>query len=232
MATDLDIDLLRRAFSDRLIGRRIFHYDSLGSTMDEARRRADQGDSEGTVVIAEEQTAARGRFTRDWISPPGQNLLFSVLLRPTAAQLPYLNMAATLAVCSAVAGSAGLSPAIKWPNDVRVDGRKISGILIETAMMPTEVTYAVVGIGVNVNFDPSRFPETASIATSIFKETGRMIDRTLVLRLVLTRFDDLYRSIRGGGLSDEGLERASRNAGALRASAVGGPYPGGPRGVC
>ena len=131
--TDLDIELLRRTLHDRTVGCEVFHFDSVDSTMDETRKLAEQDKPEGTVVIAEEQTAGRGRFNRTWISPRGQNLSFSVLLKPTAGQLPYLNMAATLAVSRTVGKIAGLEPTIKWPNDVRVNGRKVSGILIETA---------------------------------------------------------------------------------------------------
>ena len=166
--------------------------------MDEAQRLAEQGEPEGTVVVVEEQTAGRGRFDRGWISPRSQNLSFSALLRPTQAQLPFMNMAGTLAVSRAVADVTGLAPTIKWPNDVRINGRKVSGILIETATEAGEVGHAIVGIGVNVNFDPAQHPEIASFATSIYRETGRKADRTRVLQLVLEHFDDLYRAVKGG----------------------------------
>ena len=196
--TDYDIDLLRRALSDRVIGNQILHYDLIGSTMDETRVLADKGEPEGAVVIAEEQTAGRGRFNREWISPRGQNVSFSVLLRPTTAQLPYMNMAATLAVARTIEDLTTLEPTIKWPNDVRINGRKASGILIETAMEAGEVVHAIVGIGVNVNFDPSQFPEISSLATSIYRETGEKASRTEVLRVLLEHFDDLYRLVKQG----------------------------------
>ena len=194
----LDIDSLTQVFSGRTIGRRILYHRSLGSTMDEARRLAQEGEPEGTVVIAEEQTSGRGRFDREWISPPDLNLSFSVLLRPTTTQLPYMNMAATLAVADAVAEVAGCSPTIKWPNDVRVDGKKISGILIETSLAAGSLTHAIVGIGLNVNLDPSGHGEIAAIATSLLRETGHEVDRTRVLDLVLERFDGLYSEVRAG----------------------------------
>ena len=196
--TDLDIELLRRKLSNRTVGCEVIHFDCVGSTMDETRKLAEQDKPEGTVVIAEEQTAGRGRFNRAWISPRGQNLSFSVLLRPTAEQLPFLNMAATLAVSRTVGKITGLEPTIKWPNDVRINGRKVSGILIETATDRGAVSHAVVGIGVNVNFDPSEYPEIAPFATSIFSETGRRTDRTTVLKLLLEQFDDLYRTVKAG----------------------------------
>ena len=166
--------------------------------MDEARRLADAGSPEGTVVIAEEQTAGRGRFDRSWISPVGQNLLFSVLLRPSDTQLRYVNMAATLAVSEAVAELTGIPPSIKWPNDVEVDGLKVSGILIESATDAGQLRYAVVGIGLNVNFDPSQIPEMASFVTSLYVVTGRRLDRTEVMLSVLERIDDLYAEVKRG----------------------------------
>ena len=196
--TDLDIESLRRALSDRVVGCQIFYHDSLGSTMDEARRLADQGEPEGAVVVTEEQTKGRGRFERAWISPPGQDLLFAVLLKPSVAQLPYVNMAATLAVSRAVAETTASPSSIKWPNDVLVSGRKLSGILVEAAMEAGEVRHAIVGIGVNVNLDPARFPEIASTATSIFKETGQKMDRTRMLYTILEQLDDLYRAVKAG----------------------------------
>ena len=195
---DLDVEAVQAALSDRVIGRRILHFDLVGSTMDEARRSAEKGEREGTVFIAEEQTDGRGRFHRSWVSPRGENLSLSVLLRPAAAHLPSMNMAATLAVSGSITEASGLPSAIKWPNDVRVRGRKVSGILVETVMEAGTVDHAVVGIGVNVNFDPSSFPEIASTATSLRVETGRQVDRGRLLRTLLERFDSLYGRVRAG----------------------------------
>lgn len=197
MQTDLDIPAVERALAGRVVGRRVLHYDLIGSTMDEARRLALRGEPEGAVVIAEEQTAGRGRFNRAWVSPRGENLSLSVILRPDAAQLPFMNMAATLAVARTVADAASAAPTIKWPNDVRVGGRKISGILIETAIDGGGAC-AIVGIGVNVNFDPSQYPEIADISTSLYRETGVRRNRTPALRSLLARFDDAYSAMRRG----------------------------------
>lgn len=194
--TDLDIPALESALAERLIGRRIHHYDKIGSTMDEARRLALAGATEGTVVIAEEQTAGRGRFNRAWVSPRGENLSFSVILTPPASQLPYMNMAVTLAVARTIADCVSAQPTIKWPNDVRVGGLKISGILIESAIESEDAVCAVIGVGVNVNFDPSLYPEIADISTSLYRETGRRHSRTSVLRALLEYFDDSYAAVR------------------------------------
>lgn len=202
--TDLDIPALESALARRIIGRRIYHYDLIGSTMDEARRLASEGAPEGTVVIAEEQTAGRGRFNRAWVSPRGENLSFSVILTPPASRLPYMNMAATLAVARTVADCADLQPTIKWPNDVRVGGLKISGILIESAIESEDAVCAIIGIGVNVNFDPSLYAEIADISTSIYRETGQRRNRTPVLRTLLEQFDDAYAEARSGkSLTDD-----------------------------
>ena len=196
--TDLDIESLRRAFSDRVVGRRIVYHESVGSTMDEARILAESGASEGTVVVAEGQTSGRGRLGRTWISPSGEDLYFSVLLNPTISQLPYVNMAAGLAVSRAVRRVTGLRPAIKWPNDVRIGGRKLAGILVETEVEAAAVQYAVVGVGLNVNIDPARHPEIAATATSMSKETGNKHDRSEVFIRVLSELDDLYGAIKVG----------------------------------
>ena len=194
----LDVDLVRRMVAGRMVGCEIVHRDMLASTMDEARSLAEHEAPEGAVVVVEEQTVGRGRFDRAWVSPRSQNLSFSVILRPTAAQLPYVNMAAALAVVRAVEKAAGLAATIKWPNDVRVGGRKLSGILIETVMAGREVDHAVIGIGINVNFDPAMHPEIAETATSLYRETGRKKDRSEVLGSVLSEMDRLYDEVKAG----------------------------------
>ena len=194
----LNIDWLRRALSGRVVGGQVHYHALLVSTMDETRRLAGEGAPEGAVVFAEEQTAGRGRFSRAWVSPPGVNLSFSVLFRPDKVRLPYINMAAALAVCDAASDLAGLATTIKWPNDVRVGGKKLSGILVETEVVGGEIDHAVVGIGVNVNLDVGRYPEIASTATSLMAESGRHVDRSRALRLVLEHLDRYYARIRSG----------------------------------
>ena len=203
----LDIESLRATLAGRRVGGDIVYFGILSSTMDEARRLAEEGWPEGLVVVAEEQTAGRGRFDRHWISSPGDSLSFSVLLRPSSEQLPHVNMAATLAVAKAVASLTGHTSSIKWPNDVRVGGRKVAGILIETDSGIGELRYAVVGIGVNVNLDASEYPEIASTATSIAAESGSHEDGTQVLRAILEHLDDMYGDVRRGrSLTEEWSE--------------------------
>ncbi len=188
----IDVERVSQELSKCLIGSSIVHRDVVTSTMDEARRLAESSVEEGTVIVAEEQTGGRGRFQRRWVTHKGLDLLLSVVLRPEATLLPQVNMAATLAVSNTVAESGGLVPTIKWPNDVRVGGRKISGILVESVSGRGGVGHAVVGIGLNVNTDTSADSEIADTATSIAMETGHSADRTDVLVRLLRHMDRLY----------------------------------------
>ena len=159
---------------------------------------ADADCEEGAVVLADEQTAARGRFDRRWMGGPDDNVAFSAVLRPELSRLSQLNMAATLGVASAVERLAGVDAAVKWPNDVRVGGKKLAGILIETAMHGKGLKHAVLGIGINVNLDVSAYPQIAGTATSLMAEAGRPLERVDVLRAVLEDVDDRYAEVRAG----------------------------------
>jgi len=204
----LDIKAVRRALSGRTIGCRILHYPSLDSTMNEAARLAADGCPEGAVVLAEEQAAGRGRFSRSWISGPGESLLLSVVLRPSAEQLPQANMAAALAVAETVGSRVDGPVTIKWPNDVRIGGRKVAGILIEADSQPGGESSAVVGIGLNTSVDTAAHPEIADTATSIAERAGGPVERTGVLTDLLSRFDDLYARVRtGDSLTEEWSSR-------------------------
>ena len=205
---ELDIEAVRCALSGRTIGSRILHYSSLDSTMNEAGRLAGGGSPEGLVVVTEEQAAGRGRFGRTWISGPGESLLLSIVLRPTAEQLPQANMAATLAVARTADRRANDPVTIKWPNDVRIGGRKVAGILIEADSQAGRIASAVVGIGLNISVDTGGHPEIAGTATSLVEEAGAPVERTEVLIDLLHQFDDLYSRVRSGKpLTDEWSSR-------------------------
>jgi BirA family biotin operon repressor/biotin-[acetyl-CoA-carboxylase] ligase len=160
--------------------------------MDVARAEAETGAPDGTVVLAEEQTKGRGRFERAWVSPAGQNLYLTLIIRPSLDRLRSLSIVAPLAVALAVEDSTALSPRIKWPNDVLIIGRKLSGILVESEVIGQSVEYALVGVGVNVNFDIEQSPEIADIATSLKRELGRETSREALLAAFLNRFEQLY----------------------------------------
>ena len=195
MARNIVSGLLREGLYTRVVGRRLVYLQRIPSTMDEAARLAQEGAEDGTVVVAEEQTAGRGRFQREWVSQPG-NLYFSILLKPPLHALPYLSIISGVAVARAIRKTTGLAPAIKWPNDVRIRGRKVCGILVEDAVQEDEVQYAVVGIGVNVALEPSAVEGLAHIATSLNLETGRPVDREGLLRHLLQEMDSLYLALR------------------------------------
>jgi BirA family biotin operon repressor/biotin-[acetyl-CoA-carboxylase] ligase len=189
----IDVQAVDRMLRTEAIGRKLIYLPETGSTMDDARAEAEKNAPHGTVVMAEEQTKGRGRFGRRWVSPAGKNLYLTVVLRPNAERLRRLAMTVPLAVCLAAEEVASVRATIKWPNDVQVEGRKLSGILIESGMSGTQVDYALVGIGVNVN-DPIDDPEIAEIATSLARETGRDVPREAALAALLNEFEELYES--------------------------------------
>ena len=191
---DLVSKAIREGLYTHVVGRRILYYPELGSTMDEAARLAREDAEEGTVVIAEIQSAGRGRQGRSWVSRPG-NLLVSVLFRPPVSHLPYISIIGALAAARAVRKVAGLNPRIKWPNDLMLDGGKAAGILAESAIEGQSVCYAVLGIGINVGLNPTEDAEIAGIATSINEAAGRDVSRESLLRQLLMELDDLYRGL-------------------------------------
>ena len=187
------------------IGRDLRLLESTGSTNRDCERLAGEGAPEGVVVLAETQTAGRGRQTREWFSPKGVNLYFSLLLRPDvdpsrAASLPLLaGLAVALAVESVCPG---LDPRIKWPNDILAGGRKLCGILCEMQAGTGRVRSIVAGIGINVNLREESLPgELRARATSLFMETGRVFPRAAVLAAVLNRFEPLYTRWQSEGLA-------------------------------
>jgi BirA family biotin operon repressor/biotin-[acetyl-CoA-carboxylase] ligase len=187
----------------RLAGLRFGHpvylYQQIGSTNDEARRLAQANAPEGLLVVAEAQTAGRGRAGRRWLTPPGSALAFSLVLRPNvpAAQAVRLTMIAGLAVCEAIEQVAGVTAALKWPNDILVAGQKTAGILVESATQTANgqlLDYAVVGIGINVDEAPPA-AEVDFPATALSVQTERPVERLLLLRAVLQRLETLYPAV-------------------------------------
>lgn len=188
---DLSAEAISRGLTTRFIGRRTVYHRRLPTTMDAARDEARAGAAEGTVVVAGEQTAARGRLKRSWLSPRG-NIALSVILYPTKEQLAALIMVSSLAVVGGIETVTGLQAGIKWPNDVLVAGKKVCGILIESSFQGSRLDYAIVGVGINVNLEPADFPEITPIATSLSLELGKEVSRPELLRAVLTDLERLY----------------------------------------
>ena len=185
--------MVERDLRTRRLGRPLIYKLRTTSTMDDARRAADAGAEEGTVVLAEEQTAGRGTQGRKWVSPAGQNLYFTIVLRPRAEQERRLSMIAPLAIANAVEQVLGLYPRIKWPNDLHLRGKKFAGILVENEWVGDRPLYALVGIGLNVNFDPAlHASEIDRSATSLALERGRPTLREPLLAAILTSFERAY----------------------------------------
>ncbi|TES84245.1 MAG: biotin--[acetyl-CoA-carboxylase] ligase [Dehalococcoidia bacterium] len=189
-------DISRNLKTD-FIGKKVIAYPSLSSTNDIAKSEAKKGAREGTVILAEEQTAGRGRLKRAWLSPKG-SIALSIILHPTPAQLPSLIMVASLAVAHCIEKVSGLETQIKWPNDVLIKGKKACGILIESDVRGSAVDYAVIGIGINVNLLPADFPEIAATATSLAQELGREISRREMIRCLLVEAEKLYLALPEG----------------------------------
>jgi BirA family transcriptional regulator, biotin operon repressor / biotin---[acetyl-CoA-carboxylase] ligase len=148
-----------------------------------------EGAPHGTVVTAETQTAGRGRRGSAWLSPPGRNILCSLLLRPDwpLEHWPRLTHAIALAICETLEAHQ-LQPQIKWPNDIYLEGKKLCGILLETAASPQGM-FVVIGFGVNVNLEAAEFPpDLSTIATSLRIQTERTWDREMLLGAILQRF--------------------------------------------
>ncbi len=179
------------------IGQRVLYYPRVTSTMDVARQEARQKAAEGTVVIAGEQAAGKGRMKRVWQSPRG-NIALSIILYPGVADLPYLVMLASVAVARTIEAVAGLKTEIKWPNDVLINGKKVCGILVESDVRRDTVAYATIGIGINVNLSLTDFPEISSTATSLIDEAGRNISRVEVIRRLLGEVERLYLALPDG----------------------------------
>jgi BirA family transcriptional regulator, biotin operon repressor / biotin---[acetyl-CoA-carboxylase] ligase len=186
----LSPSLISRGLKTRFFGRKIVYYPVLPSTMDAARQAARNGTPEGTVVIAGEQTAGKGRLNRAWLSPPG-NIAMSIVLYPDIARLPYLVMIASLAVVYALEKTAGVKGQIKWPNDVLVDGKKVGGILIENEMKGNKVAFSTVGVGINVDLDVAAYPEIAATATGL-RDAPNDALKIKIIRSLLAEFERLY----------------------------------------
>ena len=187
---DVAAELARVAPRLDRIAERIHWLETTGSTNDIAARLADLGAEEGTVVVAEAQTAGRGRHGRTWFSPPGSGLYVSIVLRPPTAS-PLITLASGVAIAEGIRVATALPVELKWPNDIIFERRKLGGILTESTAQPGAPPQVVVGFGVNIQ--ATAYPsELAVRVTSIEAETGRAVDRALVLAEILAAFSTRY----------------------------------------
>ncbi len=215
--TPLSVASIQSRLTTRVMGRPLYYFASTGSTNVEAKRLAATGAPEGTVLIADEQTAGRGRLGRRWSAPANTCLLMSLLFRPALlpSQAPRLTMLCSLAAAEAIEEHTGLAVAIKWPNDLVVPQPssaphlygKLGGLLTETAISAGTILFAVVGMGINVNVDPAALGPVMTPATSLSAELGRPVDRAALLADILQRIEDRHPHVTGGQLSGDWARR-------------------------
>jgi BirA family biotin operon repressor/biotin-[acetyl-CoA-carboxylase] ligase len=195
MFEPLRADEIGLRLKTRLIGRRVLLYEKVGSTNEEASTLAAKGADEGTLILAETQTAGKGRLGRTWFSPPGINLYLSVVLRPQIepAQATIITLLAGLAVALAIRERTRLTPQLKWPNDVFIGGKKVAGILAELAADGRTIKHLILGIGLNVNLDEAALPpELLKTATSLLIESGRAQNRLEMLETLVNQLERWY----------------------------------------
>jgi len=180
-------EVLKAKFEGKSFGHSIYYYDKTSSTNDDAFSLGLNGVPEGTIVIADSQTAGKGRIRRSWISPPGLNIYTSVILRPKieAFKASGIPIMAGVAVAEVLDLYCPGQVELKWPNDVIIKNKKVCGILSEAKMREGTIDFIVLGIGINVNIQDGKFSEEIrDIATSLAIESGQYIDRQeLIIRL-------------------------------------------------
>jgi BirA family biotin operon repressor/biotin-[acetyl-CoA-carboxylase] ligase len=184
----------------KILGKKILHYDSIGSTMDEAFKLGSEGASEGTVVVSETQTKGRGRLGRSWASPKGKGIYLSVILRPDFApnEIACLTLLCAVAVSEAIKNICGITAYIKWPNDLLVNYKKVAGILTELNAETDRIKFVVIGIGINVNTLKSHLPEGS---TSLYLAVHHTVARIELTQEVLRRIEKRYLELKTKGFN-------------------------------
>jgi len=194
--SDLSAEVIAGALRGRRLGRPATYYPRIGSTNDAARQLAEDGAPEGALVIADEQTAGRGRANRSWWAPPGTSLLMSLLLRPPieSGRAQEVTMCLGLGALEGIADATGLEAGLKWPNDLMWHGRKLGGMLAEMDTRGAHLNWVVLGLGLNVNqrWDNTVPPEIADVAISLAMASGRPVDRLALLAGILHRTELWY----------------------------------------
>jgi len=200
----LSPDKILDGIAPQRIGQRLYCLKRVDSTNRIAKLLATRAVPDGTIVVADHQTAGRGRYDRSWIAPHGSSILCSVVLYPSvqANQSARITMLSSLAVCAAIREHCPLQPKIKWPNDIYIGTKKVCGILTEYNVDAEKVKWMVVGIGINVNFDTTCYPDISDIATSLYNEGGSLISRVSLLKSLIMNFDNLYLQFLLNGFPD------------------------------
>ncbi len=215
------------------VGRRLEFMKVTASTNADAFKLAEDGAVEGTVVLADAQTGGKGRRGRVWASPAGVNLYCSIVLRPAIMphEAPQLTFLSAVAVARAIEQTTKLTPEIKWPNDLLIDGKKVAGLLNEMSAETDGINFVILGIGVNLNMTSSEFPDDLrQPATSLFLESGARVDRLLFTSTLLNELDKLYADflIHGfGPVREEWQRRCNANGRQVLVSDSGTECTGG-----
>lgn len=190
----LDLGVIRRELETLRLGRAVELYDAIDSTNRRASEWARAGALDGAVVLAERQTAGKGRLGRRWFAPGGSSLLMSIVLRPDIQplQAQRMTMICSLGAAQAIEQLTGLIAALKWPNDLLLSGKKLGGVLTELGVSGGRLTHVIVGMGLNINLALEQLPEVMSPPTSLLAELGRPVDRQVLLLSILSCVDGLY----------------------------------------
>jgi len=196
---ELSASAICKALRSDFFGQQVVYCPTIDSTNSVAKMLALQGAAEGTLVVADKQTAGRGRLGRRWLAPRGTCLLFSLVFRPglKVERAQALNMICGLGVRQAIHELTALPAQLKWPNDIMLHGRKAGGILTEMSSRGELLEYVVVGIGLNVNVDITALPAEFN-ATSIAHELGRMVPRLSLLQEAVRLIEQRYSALRAG----------------------------------
>lgn len=220
-----------------VIGRRIIHRDKIDSTNSLAFKQALAGEPEGTCVVAESQEKGKGRLGRKWSSPAGKNIYFSVILRPaihpsTVYPITFLS---SLAVSDTIGELTGLEASLKWPNDVLLHDRKISGTLLELSTEADMVRFVIIGIGLNVNLEPKDMDqEIKARATSLSMAAKKTFERPRVCGILMSNLERYYNLFREDGemaICDIWEEKARIRGKRLEINQMGESYKGIARGI-
>lgn len=191
----ISADEIRLGLKTKFLGQVIHFKESVDSTQKIAKTLSYDNAPEGTVVIAEEQLTGRGRMDRIWHSPKYTGIWMSMILRPNIpiAQAPQLTLITAVAIVQAIEEVSKLSPQIKWPNDILINGKKVTGILTELQAEADRIFAIIIGVGINVNQKLEDYPEELrEIATSLSIEQGEKISRAKLIRAVFSNFENLY----------------------------------------
>ena len=221
----LDADMIRSGLKTEWLGKDLRGFSEITSTNELARSLAPICQN-GTVILAETQTHGRGRLSRPWASPPG-GIWMSLVLKPEMplAQVCQINMAVSVAVSRAIFSLLGLEAGIKWPNDLLIRERKICGILMEISAEVERLDYAVVGLGINANIDPSVFPDDWR-STSLSRELGHEVCRSELIQRILLEIEEAYEKMGSNEIYEEWRRRSVTIAREVRITSSSGDLVG------